>query len=170
VRWGREYTHFPGEKVIAELRSLIDAGADVVLAHQAHVPQGIEYYRGKPIFYSLGNYLMGTVTRRNGKAKLYGYIPKMHFALRDGRIHAEKIEIFATYNDNRQPMYVGKTKLPYRRFVTEVVKNPFAEVILTAITQWSRQLPGNAALFQLRGEKLEIMPPPEKSDRQQGAQ
>lgn len=109
---------------------------------------------------------MGTVTRRNGKAKLYGYIPKMHFAQRDGKIHAEKIEIFATYNDNRQPMYVGKTKLQYRRFVTEVVKNPFAEVILTAITQWSRQLPGNAALFQLQGEKLEILPPPDKSERQ----
>ncbi|MGH3294939.1 MAG: CapA family protein [Trebonia sp.] len=33
----------------------IDAGADVVLGHHGHVIKGIEYYRGKPIFYSLGN-------------------------------------------------------------------------------------------------------------------
>lgn len=158
VRWGEEYKHFPGDKVIAELRSLVDAGADVVLAHQAHVPQGIEYYRGKPIFYSLGNYLMGTVTRRNGAAKMYGYLPKIHFRSERGKLRAEKIEIFPTYNDNRQPMYVGKEKLAYRRFVTEVVKDPFAGVILTAIVQWSRLLPGNTAQFALQGEKLEILP------------
>ena len=36
----------------------IDAGADVVLGHHAHVLQGIELYRGKPICYSLGNFVM----------------------------------------------------------------------------------------------------------------
>ncbi|MDO8595342.1 MAG: CapA family protein [Sulfuricaulis sp.] len=36
----------------------IDAGADVVLGHHAHVLQGIEVYRGKPICYSLGNFVM----------------------------------------------------------------------------------------------------------------
>ena len=33
----------------------IDAGADVILGHHGHVIKGIEYYRGKPVFYSLGN-------------------------------------------------------------------------------------------------------------------
>jgi poly-gamma-glutamate synthesis protein (capsule biosynthesis protein) len=36
-------------------RALIDAGADVVAGHHAHVLHGIELYRGRPIFYSLGN-------------------------------------------------------------------------------------------------------------------
>ena len=36
----------------------IDAGADMVLGHHAHVLQGIELYRGKPICYSLGNFVM----------------------------------------------------------------------------------------------------------------
>ncbi|OGA41325.1 MAG: hypothetical protein A3G24_17055 [Betaproteobacteria bacterium RIFCSPLOWO2_12_FULL_62_13] len=36
----------------------IDAGADLVLGHHAHVLQGIELYRGKPICYSLGNFVM----------------------------------------------------------------------------------------------------------------
>ncbi|MCF7978679.1 MAG: CapA family protein [Chromatiaceae bacterium] len=37
-------------------RALIDAGADVVHGHHAHVPQGWEVYRGGLIFYGLGNF------------------------------------------------------------------------------------------------------------------
>jgi hypothetical protein len=36
----------------------IDAGADMILGHHAHVPKAIEVYRGKAIFYSLGNFCM----------------------------------------------------------------------------------------------------------------
>lgn len=38
-------------------RSVIDAGADAVVGHGPHVLRGIEYYRGRPIMYSLGNFL-----------------------------------------------------------------------------------------------------------------
>jgi Bacterial capsule synthesis protein PGA_cap len=38
-------------------RAVIDAGADAVVGHGPHVLRGIEYYRGKPIVYSLGNFL-----------------------------------------------------------------------------------------------------------------
>jgi poly-gamma-glutamate synthesis protein (capsule biosynthesis protein) len=37
--------------------ALIDAGADAVIGHHPHVLHGIEVYRGRPIFYSLGNFL-----------------------------------------------------------------------------------------------------------------
>ena len=33
----------------------IDAGADIVVGHHAHIVRGIELYRGKPIFHGLGN-------------------------------------------------------------------------------------------------------------------
>ncbi len=36
--------------------ALIDAGADLILGHHAHILKGIEIYRGKAIFYSLGNF------------------------------------------------------------------------------------------------------------------
>lgn len=42
-------------------RAAIDAGADLVLGHHAHILRGIEVYRGKPIFHGLGNFV--TVTR-----------------------------------------------------------------------------------------------------------
>lgn len=39
----------------------IDAGATAVVAHHAHIMRGIEFYRGRPIFHGLGNFV--TVTR-----------------------------------------------------------------------------------------------------------
>ena len=38
-------------------RAVIDAGADAVVGHGPHVLRGIEYYQGKPVVYSLGNFL-----------------------------------------------------------------------------------------------------------------
>jgi len=37
-------------------RAVIDAGADAVVGHGPHVLRGIEFYRGKPVVYSLGNF------------------------------------------------------------------------------------------------------------------
>jgi len=44
----------------------VDAGADVILGHHGHVIKGIEYYKDKPIFYSLGNV---TLLPRGGKGE-----------------------------------------------------------------------------------------------------
>ncbi|PJA92516.1 MAG: hypothetical protein CO133_02800, partial [Candidatus Komeilibacteria bacterium CG_4_9_14_3_um_filter_37_5] len=37
--------------------TLIDSGADLIIGHHPHVVQGKEKYRGKYIFYSLGNFV-----------------------------------------------------------------------------------------------------------------
>jgi poly-gamma-glutamate synthesis protein (capsule biosynthesis protein) len=37
--------------------AVVDAGADVVVGHGPHRVRGIELYRGRPIFYSLGNFV-----------------------------------------------------------------------------------------------------------------
>ncbi len=42
---------------------LIDAGADAIFGHHPHVLHGIEVYRGRPIFYSLGNFVFHSITR-----------------------------------------------------------------------------------------------------------
>ena len=41
---------------------MIDAGADVVVGHGPHVLRGIEIYKGKPIFYSLANFMFQNET------------------------------------------------------------------------------------------------------------
>jgi poly-gamma-glutamate capsule biosynthesis protein CapA/YwtB (metallophosphatase superfamily) len=43
----------PYERAVAH--AAIDAGADIVVGHHAHITRGIEMYRGKPIFHGLGN-------------------------------------------------------------------------------------------------------------------
>lgn len=48
----------------------IDAGADIVIGHHAHILRGIEVYRGKPIFHGLGNGCV--VTRALSPAQSHG--------------------------------------------------------------------------------------------------
>ncbi len=57
IHWGEEYSleHTPAQQVLAEL--LIDGGIDAVVGHHPHVVQDIGLYKGKPIFYSLGNFI-----------------------------------------------------------------------------------------------------------------
>ena len=43
-------------------RTAIDAGAHAVIGHGPHVLRGIEIYRGRPIFYSLGNFIFQNET------------------------------------------------------------------------------------------------------------
>lgn len=43
----------PYERAISH--AAIDAGADVVIGHHAHIVRGIEFHRGRPIFHGLGN-------------------------------------------------------------------------------------------------------------------
>jgi poly-gamma-glutamate synthesis protein (capsule biosynthesis protein) len=49
---------FPAEFFVLFARRMIDAGADVVFAHGPHILRAIEIYKGKPIFYSLGNFVL----------------------------------------------------------------------------------------------------------------
>jgi len=47
----------PAEFIETFARACIDAGADAFLGHGPHVLRGIEIYKGKPILYSLGNFI-----------------------------------------------------------------------------------------------------------------
>ena len=55
--WGTEYTSSPDDFQKQTAHQLIEAGADLIVGHHPHVAQGIEEYREKLIFYSLGNFV-----------------------------------------------------------------------------------------------------------------
>lgn len=57
---GIEYIDAPLPESIARCRDFIDYGADGVIASHPHCPQGWETYKGKPIFYSLGNFFFNS--------------------------------------------------------------------------------------------------------------
>ncbi len=62
IHWGQEYAEYPRDKEMDLGRKLVDYGADIVMGHHPHVLQGIEIYKDRPIFYSLGNFIFGTRT------------------------------------------------------------------------------------------------------------
>ncbi len=57
--WGEELAKYPGDWQIDLARFTIDQGADLVVGHHAKVLQGAEVYKGRPIVYSLGNFIFG---------------------------------------------------------------------------------------------------------------
>lgn len=57
VHWGREGVPSPPGDVVRAGHALVDAGASVVVGHHPHVLQGVEFYQGGVIAYSLGNYV-----------------------------------------------------------------------------------------------------------------
>jgi len=71
VHWGVERNNYPEAYQRKMAQQYIDAGADVVIGCHPHVMQGIEYYKGKPIAYSLGNYWFNSSSKPSGMVKLY---------------------------------------------------------------------------------------------------
>ncbi len=57
VHGGYEWASTPHHDQVYLYRKFIDTGADIVFGSHPHVVQGMEVYRGKLIFYSLGNFL-----------------------------------------------------------------------------------------------------------------
>lgn len=55
--WGREYRYEPLPECVTMAKRMIDAGADAVLGSHTHQMQPLVYYKGKPICYSMGNFL-----------------------------------------------------------------------------------------------------------------
>jgi len=54
---GFQFQDAASDNIREVARKAIDAGADVVVAHHPHVLQGLEWYKGKLIAYSLGNFV-----------------------------------------------------------------------------------------------------------------
>lgn len=66
VHWGTEgVSQFEADQQGLG-RQYIDAGADLVIGDHPHCLQGVEYYKGVPIFYSLGNFWFNSKTRDTG--------------------------------------------------------------------------------------------------------
>lgn len=64
--WGVHYIPKPADYQLTVAHAAIDAGAAAIIGHHPHQPQGIEVYKGAPIYYSLGNFAMN----RKNRAKI----------------------------------------------------------------------------------------------------
>lgn len=60
LHWGEERKEMPNDAQKLLAHAAVDAGADLVVGAHPHVLQGIEYYKGVPVVYSLGNFIFGS--------------------------------------------------------------------------------------------------------------
>ncbi len=61
LHWGTEDSYEVTPEQVQLAHKLCDSGADIILGHHPHRFQGIEIYNGKPIVYSLGNFIFDQV-------------------------------------------------------------------------------------------------------------
>lgn len=82
--WGVEYEAYPESYQTQIAERCIEAGADVIVGSHTHCLQGVSYIDGKPVFYSLGNFVFGQNIDRSAILKVtidasgnvsYQYIP-----------------------------------------------------------------------------------------------
>ena len=73
---GIEYQTKPSKAQVQFAHAAIDAGADIVIGHHPHVIQPREEYKGKPIYYSLGNFVFDQFQR---KATQHGEMVEIRF-------------------------------------------------------------------------------------------
>jgi len=118
-----EHSDYPAPHRIRMARRFIDIGAEMVIGHHPHVPQGLEIYKNKLIAYSLGNFLFHTQNRR--PLTKFGYLMKITFT-RKGTASAKVIPY--KINDCYQPVLLSNKErenfLKYFKNVSKGLHNP----------------------------------------------
>ena len=70
LHWGAEHRLEPVPAQRLDAHRLIDAGADVLICHHTHTLQTTETYRGRKIYYSIGNFIFDQQKPLNSRACL----------------------------------------------------------------------------------------------------
>lgn len=117
MHWGWEDEPDPSPRLRAFARRMIDAGADLVVGGHPHVTQGAEYYRGKPIIYSLGNFLFNGF---DTPATTTGWVLSARVdrtGVVDWRTHVARLD--ANGVPHRDPTASSPCASPYRKVVNQ---------------------------------------------------
>ena len=96
MHWGVEYEKLASPRQRQLARLMIDAGADAVVGTHPHVTQDIENYRGKPIIYSLGNFVFDGFTKPE---ELTGWLLSLEVSrqgVQQWRIHTARLDARGT--------------------------------------------------------------------------
>lgn len=71
VHWGKELKDYPEKKDMRFAKKLVDGGADCIMGHHPHVLQGVEFYKNKPIIYSLGNFVFNARGKKSNQTMVF---------------------------------------------------------------------------------------------------
>jgi len=89
-------------------RFAIDCGADAVICHSAHIVLPIEFYKQKPIFYSVGNFIFTTPGRFRYVDEVYHAGLGVELIIEDQQLSAIELIAFKTNNQviNYEPRFL----------------------------------------------------------------
>jgi hypothetical protein len=130
--WGVPYDRVPSESARRKARLAVDLGADVVVGHHPHIIQPFEIHRGRPIFYSVGNFTFGS---RNSRAE--GLLVGIRFE--------ETQTVVNTY-----PLYV-KNRDPRVNYQPKILRGESAERVLRHLADISGPTGGDLRIEMGRG-------------------
>lgn len=133
IHWGPNMTERPSPLFQEFAHAVIDAGADTFHGHSAHLFQGIEAYRGKPIIYDAGNFVDDYAVDpvlRNDRGLIYRLL------VNDRRV--EQIELL--------PVFISKCQV-------NVATGPDRDAIIQRIRRLSSEM---GAAVQTSDERLWI--------------
>lgn len=99
--WGVPYVREPSEADRAKARFAVDCGADMVIGHHPHVVQPFEVYRGRAIFYSVGNFTFGSGNSRAESLLLAVRFEKTKTV----------VQVYPVYVKNRDPRVAYQPKI-----------------------------------------------------------
>jgi len=88
--WGQELAEAPADWQVKLGHFTVDQGADVIVGHHPHVLQGAEIYKGRPIAYSLGNFIFGGNSRTDYDTAV------MQVSLKDKQMKVEFLPVEVT--------------------------------------------------------------------------
>ncbi len=92
IHWGDEYEIQFNKKQQKIAHKFIDAGVDLIIGHHPHVVEGVEKYKGKYIFYSLGNFIFDQYFSKEVKIEL-----AFSAIFKQGNIEFNLYPIFSDY-------------------------------------------------------------------------
>ena len=92
--WGTEYSEQPNAVQRELAKKCMDAGADLVVGAHTHCLEGIEYIDGKPVFYSLGNFIFGQNIDSSAAVKVT--------VAEDGTVSYALIPVYASDGQTKQ--------------------------------------------------------------------
>ena len=92
--WGTEYSEQPNTVQRELAKQCMDAGADLIVGAHTHCLEGIQFMDGKPVFYSLGNFIFGQSIDRSAAVKVT--------VTADGAVSYALIPVYASDGQTKQ--------------------------------------------------------------------
>lgn len=100
MHWNYDLEKYPFPMHVRFSRDLIDSGVEGVIGSHAHVPHGVELYKGKPIAYCLGNFYLPSGIYFDGSLSY----PQESRSTLGLRINADSIDVLNFETDMATPV------------------------------------------------------------------